>query len=405
MKLKSISFENYKAFSKKQTLELKPITILIGKNSSGKSSVAKLFTLIDNSLSGNIDEPLLVNNYGVELGAEFIDLIYNKMPSVPLNIEMEFEDEKRLEVSILQKGFELIILKWIYRKGNVVKSLTYSPEGNGYINAENEYIDTSFKGFIPNFPEYKSDFQNIDIDYIGPFRKLPERSFYLSGKLNYAKMGVLGENAYSILAVSKRTDLSLVQKVGEWYKENFEGWNLEVNDKQFPYYEIEITKNKHRYTDEKNREFYEEVGVNLVDVGQGMNQALPLVVRANIRKENSIIILEQPELHLHNAAHGNLAELFARSSKENKQSFVIETHSESLILRLRRLILENDFGFSHNDIVIYWVDEDEEKGQYLKEITIDEDGELSDWPENVFREGIEEVIEMRRILQRRTASR
>lgn len=61
MKVKSISFENYKAFHEKQTMQLKPITILIGKNNSGKSSIAKLFTLFENSLQGDIDEPLLLN--------------------------------------------------------------------------------------------------------------------------------------------------------------------------------------------------------------------------------------------------------------------------------------------------------------------------------------------------------
>jgi predicted ATPase len=52
MKIKSISFENYKAFAQKQTMQLKPITLLIGKNSSGKSAIAKLFPLLENSLSG-----------------------------------------------------------------------------------------------------------------------------------------------------------------------------------------------------------------------------------------------------------------------------------------------------------------------------------------------------------------
>ena len=74
MKVKSVSFENYKAFSEKQTMQLKPITILIGKNSSGKSSIAKLFTLLENSLNGDIDEPLRLKNNGVELGASLDNL-------------------------------------------------------------------------------------------------------------------------------------------------------------------------------------------------------------------------------------------------------------------------------------------------------------------------------------------
>jgi predicted ATPase len=133
-----------------------------------------------------------------------------------------------------------------------------------------------------------------------------------------------------------------------------------------------------------------------------MNQALPLVVRANVAdRPDSIIVLEQPELHLHPAAHGDLAELFAKSAKENNQTFIIETHSENIILRLRKLIVENDFGFTKDDLIIYWIEDAELKGKELREITVDEKGVLSDWPEGVFNEGMREILEMQKALRRK----
>jgi predicted ATPase len=102
-----------------------------------------------------------------------------------------------------------------------------------------------------------------------------------------------------------------------------------------------------------------------------MNQALPLVVRANVTdRPDSIIVLEQPELHLHPAAHGDLAELFAKSAKENNQTFIIETHSENMLLRLRKLVIENDFGFTKDDVIIYWLEDAEFKGQELLELQL-----------------------------------
>jgi len=133
-----------------------------------------------------------------------------------------------------------------------------------------------------------------------------------------------------------------------------------------------------------------------------MNQALPLVVRANVAdRPDSIIVLEQPELHLHPAAHGDLAELFAKSAKENNQTFIIETHSENIILRLRKLIVENDFGFTKDDLIIYWIEDAELKGKELREITVDEEGILSDWPEGIFNEGMKEILEMQKALRRK----
>jgi len=139
--------------------------------------------------------------------------------------------------------------------------------------------------------------------------------------------------------------------------------------------------------------------VNIVDVGQGMNQVLPLVVRANEKRENSIIVIEQPELNLHPAAHADLAELFAKSAKENNQTFVIGTHSENILLRLRKLVIENDFGFTKDDFVIYWIEDGEFGGQEVKEITVDEEGVLSDWSEGVFNEDVKEILEMQKAVK------
>jgi predicted ATPase len=193
-----------------------------------------------------------------------------------------------------------------------------------------------------------------------------------------------------MLGISKlKKDDELYKKVGKWYKEHFDGWELKVEERLFtPLIQISISKN--------------DTEVNIVDVGQGMNQALPLVVRANVTdRPDSIIILEQPELHLHPAAHGDLAELFAKSAKENNQTFIIETHSENMILRLRKLVIENDFGFTKDDVIIYWLEDAELKGQELMEITIDEKGVLSDWRNGVFDEGLREVLEMQKALNRK----
>ncbi len=118
MKIKSISFENYKAFSEQQTMQLKPITVLIGKNSSGKSSIAKLFTLLENSLMGDIDEPLLLKNNGVELGVEFDNLFFENNPAgIPLIFKIVYENNIEIEIGLLKKvdGYGLDVFQWKYK--------------------------------------------------------------------------------------------------------------------------------------------------------------------------------------------------------------------------------------------------------------------------------------------------
>jgi predicted ATPase len=403
MKVKSISFENYKAFFERQTMQLKPITILIGKNSSGKSSIAKLFTLFENSLMGDIDEPLLLSNNGVELGDEFDNLFFENNPGgITLSFKIVFENNVQIEIGLSKKveGYGLDIFQWKYKDYRQEFELELNVNDDGYYDAITEKIyDCEFKGFIPtkfiekNTTENLSEkfkIEKIDVDYIGPFRILPERYFYLTGQTQFRDTGVTGKNAYAMLGISKlKKDDELYKKVGKWYKEHFDGWELKVEERRKkPLIQISISKN--------------DTEVNIVDVGQGMNQALPLVVRANVTdRPDSIIVLEQPELHLHPAAHGDLAELFAKSAKENNQTFIIETHSENILLRLRKLVIENDFGFTKDDVIIYWLEDAELKGQELMEITVDENGVLSDWRNGVFDEGLREVLEMQKALNRK----
>lgn len=258
-------------------------------------------------------------------------------------------------------------------------------------NANSSAYIKDFEGVLPDNPEiiYKEDL-SIIVDYIGPFRVLPQRQFHLSGKWNYNKTGVKGENAYEMLANNKLREDKILEIIGKWYEEHFDGWKLIVKDRN-PYFEILLSKNVNG----------NELEVNIVDVGQGMNQALPLVVRAYAAQEDSIVVLEQPELHLHPAAHADLAELFAWSAKENEQSFIIETHSENMLLRLRKLVVENDFGFTKDDVIIYWVDKAEESGQQITSITIDEEGTLSDFPDGVFNENLKEILEMDKAIDRK----
>lgn len=401
MKVKSVSFENYKAFYEKQTMQLKPITVLIGKNSSGKSSIAKLFTLFENSLMGNIDEPLLLKNNGVELGGEFDNLFFENNPAgIPLIFQILFENDVQIEVGLLKKvdGYGLDVFQWKYKDNTQEFELELNDDG--YFDAISQKLyECEFKGFIPTKFTEKNTIKNlsinfqieqIDVDYIGSFRILPERYFYLTGQTQFRDIGVTGENAYAMLGISKlKKDDELYKNVGKWYKEHFDGWELKVDDRdKKPLIQILLSKN--------------DTDVNIVDVGQGMNQALPLVVRANVTdRPDSMIVLEQPELHLHPAAHGDLAELFAKSAKENNQIFIIETHSENMLLRLRKLIVENDFGFTKDDVVIYWLEDAEFKGQELMEITIDEDGVLSNWRDGVFDEGLKEILEMQKALNKK----
>jgi predicted ATPase len=374
--LDKIIFSGYKSFKEETELELKPLTILFGKNSAGKSAIAKLPTLLEASLKGKFIEPMRYINNNIELGGEFRDLFYNRNVLQGMSFKL-YSGNNRLNVQVTSDINEQpIITEWE----------TYSKDSEKLnLKVTTEEIDKSkdnlFSGFILNKykPELKEKF-SIRTDYVGPFRLNPPRIFHLKGINQFKRLGNKGENAYQMLAV----DEELTKKVNEWYEKNFDNWGLSVK-KLNSYYEIRI-KRKDVGND----------GVNIVDVGQGMSQALPIIVKAHIENTKpKLTILEQPELHLHPAAHGNLAELLVESIKDLNTKYLVETHSENFILRLRRLIAEKKLDKSL--LNIYWVNYNEElNSSQLIKINVNDLGEVDYWPPNIFNENFEEVKALRR---------
>lgn len=394
--INTIIFKNYKSFKESQELELRPLTILIGKNSSGKSAIAKLPTMIEGSLSGKFEEPLLVVNEEIELGAEFRDLVYGReIGSLEFSLKAD-SNTLNVEVTSGLKDSELPrIRKW---KLNEELRLSYDDKKRNYFNEENDsnYICSFFgfelekmvnadkDGVSETVPSLKNNGITLKTNYIGPFRDIPERNFNITGPSRQNKIGARGENAYQILISDFLYNKGeLLKKVSEWYKINFEGWGIDINTTSKPDYKVELTRDNPKFN------------VNIRDVGEGMSQALPLVVSAFLNyQEETLTIIEQPELHLHPAAHGSLAELFASAIKEKHHHFLIETHSQNFILRLRRMIAEGNLNKDY--VVIYSVEYDEDSNtSTLKKITISEEGAVSYWPENVFSESLDETTAIR----------
>jgi hypothetical protein len=142
------------------------------------------------------------------------------------------------------------------------------------------------------------------------------------------------------------------------------------------------------------------VEVRTCDVGTGVSQALPIAVGA-FAEGCTLMTVEQPELHLHPRLQCDLADVFvANVHRHADRKFIIETHSEHLILRLLRRIRETSAGGLDNsslaltpdDVGVLYV-EDAKDGVRIQELRIDENGQFIDeWPGGFFEEDFDEII-------------
>jgi len=370
--IRQIKFTNYKVFRSQQQLKIRPLTILIGKNSAGKSAVAKLPFFLSYALQGATEEAFLWKKGDVELGAQFRDLLYGRAPVGKLHFSLR-NDSETLDVHIAaETATDAVpeIVSWYWSDG-------HSHEEHG---REQSYRGMTWKSEAGETYPQKLAFE---ADYLGPIRSLPDRIFSPEKKRTIRNIGYRGEQAYALLHQSElQTADTLLTQVNDWYQKNFEGWGIRVNRERDPYFEIELT-------------WQDRLQINLRDVGEGMSQVLPVIVRAFMpANPDTIISIEQPELHLHPAAHGNLAQLFAERAKEGHGRYLIETHSQNFVLRIRRLVAEG--LLSPEDVMIYYVNFEEELGESnLMPIAVDYLGSVDFWPENVFSESLDEAIALR----------
>ena len=122
----------------------------------------------------------------------------------------------------------------------------------------------------------------------------------------------------------------------------------------------------------------------LTEVGGGLNHVLPILVMGLLAPENTLLIIEEPEVTLHPGVQARLGDFFVGMSRCKKQ-FLIETHSENLVSQLRYYIVQSG-GMEKSDCMIYFVDQDEKGAAKFEQVEISPNGNILNWPDGFFDE-------------------
>lgn len=233
------------------------------------------------------------------------------------------------------------------------------------------------------------------IQYLGPLRERPQ-STYLWGGQEPGEIGSRGEDAVPALlanlnAAKKSERGTLVAAVSRWLREMGVADALTVEQiGTSRFYEVMLTTGN--------------TSANLVHVGFGVSQVLPMIVLALTAKEGTTIIAEQPEIHLHPRAQTVLANLLVETAKQRKLQFLIETHSEHLFRRLQFLVADEQL--TKKDCRLYFVNRTESGEPALEHLALDDYGRVSNWPDDFFGDAIGEVErQMDRMMARRRKER
>ena len=121
---------------------------------------------------------------------------------------------------------------------------------------------------------------------------------------------------------------------------------------------------------------------SLPDVGFGISQFLPIIVADLQLSNNSTLIMSQPEIHLHPSVQANLSDYLVKQVKERNKNYIVETHSEYLLNRMRLLIVKGEI--QSEDVAVYYFENSIKDGSVAHRIEFTKDGQILNAPKGFF---------------------
>lgn len=387
MKIREISFDKYKGFNSSdgkremQKLEIAPLTLIFGKNNSGKSAVARLPLLILGGMECSDSRLLPLEVKGQVYGTTFLDIAaggdFFEKPNFIVNAEHESEllrfDAKLYSPTALSGDDPPRM--WSYEMTSPQQMVQGSPD-------ERREDSPRFEGLLPQAPAWDKwrKAASVAIEkmvHLGPVRQPISPSYANEIFVSIERSGL---GAPQLL----RTESDIADSVAKWFDDNLDGSKLSLQ-RDSSSFNIRVLG--------RNRK-----PVNLAHSGEGLQQVLPVVAhqlwRQKHKEKEFLDIVEQPELHLHPAAQAPLADLYINTALATGGCTIVETNSEGILLRIQRRIAEKIID--PEKIALYFVHTDQNGNGQLRRVKIQEDGELDWWPQGVFEEDFLEVAAIRR---------
>lgn len=457
--LQSLSLRNFKSWRQVDDLRLGRITGFFGTNSSGKTSLLQLILLLkqtteasDRSLPLDLGDDKSL----VELGT-FRDVLHGRdtektlewslgwTTAEPLVVaDPEHPDATLFEGSALRQAAEVAWRNssgpgrmYTRRHAYSLAGRTFAMEQRRDSHDKYDLIARGkafeFKRSGPGRPwplpppvksygfpdQVRAYFRNAgflsdlelafedlmrNVFYLGPLREYPKRQYTWAGG-NPSDMGRRGEKVVDALLASRdhgktikygrgrgAISRTVEEQVAIWLRDlglvhSFAVRPVAPDSKL---YEVVVQRTEH------------SAPVLITDVGFGVSQILPVITLCYYAPKGTVLIFEQPEIHLHPAVQAGLADVFIDAMKVRDIQIIVESHSEHLLRRLQRRIAEE--ALVSEDAALYF-SRVADGGSAITPLELDHFGTIRNWPRDFFGDEMGEVAATQQaILRRKRAS-
>ncbi|WP_286033462.1 AAA family ATPase [Fusobacterium necrogenes] len=360
-----IKIKNFKSL-KELDINFRNLTLFTGVNSSGKSSTLQALLLLKQnfqiygSMIKTFELPMetLKNIFQkLSINGEYLDLGLGK------NILYDKAEDDILELNLKLNNGQVNF------KSNIRES-----KDEESINCEMSYSDNIEELFL------QSNFTYLSADRIVP------QSSYKYSKENVLRgnLGKNGEYTIHFLAENKNSSISLKELQhpeanSNQLLENVDYWLSKISKgiKVIPSVNINFQQSTLQYSYGGSERLPQNIGF-------GVTYVLPIIVAILKAKKGDIIIIENPESHLHPSGQVEIARLCAKASEAGVQ-IIVETHSDHFLNGVRVAIKERSLN-NNNALVYYFSRNEEEEKTEVQKIEIDENGKIDEWPKGFFDE-------------------
>ncbi|MDJ0004836.1 AAA family ATPase [Rhodococcus fascians] len=234
------------------------------------------------------------------------------------------------------------------------------------------------------------DFLANRVQHLGPLRMDPQVVYRSSPTANPGFIGAKGEYTASVLETGgdqriqnppvlpdgKRSSQTLLKAVNSWAAHLGIGDGFSTEDSGRLGLQLSV------------RPSDVNLDLDLTSVGTGVSQILPVLVMCLQAPPGSLLLIEQPELHLNPAVQQRLADFLLAVASSGRQ-LIVETHSDYLITRLRRRTAEDQTDLNQERITIIFAERHDGATTY-KGVRPASDGSMADWPSGFFDESAQD---------------
>ena len=415
----AISVQGFKSLANESRIEIRPLTILSGANSSGKSSIMQPLLLMKQTLEAGYDSgSLRLNGSNAKFTSanQFISRMQKDSNSQEFSVAIEnIEPDFTLKnVFSAPKNQTLEIREMIIKQGKNSLHLRSDQSSEHLKNAISEFrsveikwpkeklqvardwcfLDIDFESYdnierfgLPTNPETAVArvllssirvFSSIISEYLYAMIHVPglrdnPESFYPKTAAGPDFPGTFENYVATIIADWQEKEDGRVKLLDTMLSDLGLTWKIfakVVNDVQI---ELQVGRLP------KARRGGEDL-VNISDVGLGVSQVLPVLVALLVAKSGQLVYIDQPELHLHPRSQYALAQILADTAKRGVK-LVVETHSALLLLQVQTLVAKGDLD--PNLVKLHWFSRSDNDGTTsIESADLDENGAFGDWPED-----------------------